>query len=448
MNNTDQTVVQAPKTFEPSKVWRPIRPTAPINPTDDRINQLQGKIAKITDSLSGLTVTVADTTGSNPITPVNAPAQVTGVSAAVTAKNINGALMCVLDVSFTPHANFAAAQLWITGYNGNTAPQLLTQGFSSPIEYAAQITNELVTLTVVALNSGNVAADFSTAPTAVVLLNGASTAPPAPTINQGLVALGGGTGWQFSFSPLNGLLADVIQGYWIYRDTVHVTPTGTSARFQFIPQPPSTLPYTFQDITGSTYFYWVSAVSVSGLESPLSDATSVDVITPYYPTTTGTTGTPFANPSFAYDGNAATSSSSSVAGPSGSAGSAAANETWSDFPAGPTAVTITNVVLEVLSYASINNQGAAILEYSLDGGSSWTTFYSISSTAGGVANAANQYYTATLSIAQDPTLIQVRATLAAATVPTSFDSHGTPIAWSQGVAVQNIYEARVSVTYH
>jgi hypothetical protein len=300
----------------------------------------------------------------------------------------------------------------------------------------------------VALNSANVAADFASAPTAVVLLNGSSTTPPAPTINQSLVAISGGTGWQFAFSPLNGLLADVIQGYWIYRKSAHVAPTGTGDRYQFIQQPPSTLPYTFQDVTGATYFYWVSAVSVSGLESALSDATAVNINTPYYPTVTGTSGVAFSNPSYAYDGNAATAATASIAGPSGSAGSAATNETWSAIPAGPGGVTITAIVLEVLSYASITNTGTALLEYSLDSGATWNTLYSINSSVGGSASAAQQYYTAALLVGQDLTLIQVRASNSAATIPTAFDSHGTPIAWSQGATVQNIYEARVTVTYH
>jgi hypothetical protein len=436
MNDTDQTIAQAPKTFEPSKIWRPVRPVAPIDPTDDRINQLQGKIAKATGSISEINATITETAAGTP----GAPAQVTGVSASVTAKNINGTLMSVLDVSFTPHANFSSAQLWVTGYNGSSTPQLLTQGFTSPIEYAAQVTGELVTLTVVALNASNVAADFASAPSCIALLNGSSTTPPAPTVNQPLVALSGGTGWQFAFSPLNGLLADVIQGYWIYRKTSHVAPTGTGDRFQFIPQPPSTLPYTFQDVTASTYFYWVSAVSVSGLESALSDATAVNTTTAYYPTVTGSAGTPFSNPSYAYDGNAATASIASIAGPPSSGGSVAADETWSAIPAGPTLVTITAIVLEVLSYASITNSGTALLEYSIDNGATWNTLYS--------GPAANQYYTAALLTTQDLTLIQVRASCSAVTVPTAFDSHGTPIAWAQGAAVQNIYEARVSVTYH
>jgi len=172
MNNTDQTVAQTPKTFEPSKVWRPVRPVTPIDPTDDRINQLQGKIAKVTSSVSEINTTITDTAAA----AVGAPAQVTGVSASVTAKNINGVLMSVLEVSFIPGLNFSSAQLWITGYNGNSSPQLLTQGFSSPLEYAAQVTGELVTLTVVALNSANVAASFASAPSTTALLNGSSTA--------------------------------------------------------------------------------------------------------------------------------------------------------------------------------------------------------------------------------------------------------------------------------
>lgn len=438
MNNTDQTVAQAPRTFEPSKIWRPVRPIAPIDPTDDRINQLQGRIAKVTGSVASINTTITDTAAG----VVGAPAQVTGVSVAVTAKNINGTLMAVLDVSFVPHANFASAQLWVTGYNGNSSPQLLTQAFTSPIEYAAQITNELVTLTVVALNSSGVAANFATAPSATVLLNGASTAPPAPTINQSLVALSGGTGWQFAFNVINGLLADVITGYWVYRSASHVTPTSPTGRFMWIPQPPSTVPYTFQDVTGATYFYWVSAVSTSGLESALTDATATNTTALYYPTVAAGS---YPNPERAYDGNTASSSGVSIASPFGAPGGNSASEVWSAFPAGPGAVTITAVVLEILSYASTDNHALALLEYNSGDGTGWHSLYSLNTADGFSSTAAYQYYTVSLPTTQDLTLVQVQAsTSGISTHPTG----GDPGEYDQGTATQNIYECRISVTYH
>lgn len=446
MNNTDQTVAQTQKTFEPAKIWRPVRPTAPIDPTADQINQLLGKINAVEKTVSNLSTTVQDVSAANPTSPSSAPDQVTAVSATVTAKNINGVLMDVITVSFTPGFNFAQAQLWITGYNGNSAPQLLTQGFSSPIEYAAQVTGELVTLTVVAVNSAGVAASFSSAPTATALLNNSSTAPPAPTINQGLVALSGGTGWQFAFNLISGLLSDVVAGYWVYRSSTHTTPTGTSQRFQWIAQPPSTLPYTFQDVTGGTFYYWVSAVSVSGLESSLTDATAVSTTIYKYPSTTSGS---FSNPAYAYDGNDITCASSSVSGPSGHGGSSADNETWSGFTAAPGAVTIDSIQLQVSSSASVLDDGAAELAYSLDGGSTWTDLYYLNTTTvHGNASESKQYFNATLSTSQDLTLVQVKANTAAATYLPAGGDPSDPADWVQGSTVQNVYEARIAVTYH
>lgn len=446
---TDQTISQATSP-DPSKIWRPVRPVSVADPTSDQISQLRGQIAKLTDSLSQLNLTVQDNASSSPTSTVNAPAQVTGVSASVTAKNINGVLTAVIDVSFTPGLNFSSAQLWATNYNGNGSPQLLTQGFSSPIEYAAQITGELVTLTVVAVNSAGVTADFASAPSATALLNGASTTPPAPSISQGLTALSGSTGWQFAFNTINGLLSDVIAGYWVYRSSTHTTPTSTSARFQWIPQPPTTLPYTFQDITGSTFYYWVSAVNTSGLESALTDTTATNVTVSDYPTAYSPgTGTAFSNPTYAYDGNVGTAASISISGPSGTGGSTSGGEQWDTFSAAPTGVTITGITLEVSSAANVNERGVAELQYSLDSGSTWSDLYNLNTTSGGSgASTPKQYYTATLLTTQDLTHVQVKATVAAVTyLPTGGDPHD-PADWVQGSVAQSVYEVRITVTYH
>jgi hypothetical protein len=99
-------------------------------------------------------------------------------------------------------------------------------------------------------------------------------APPAPTISQSLTSIP--HGYQFSFLQVQLPLGSqtTISTYKIYRST---TSANTNAQvIQTISHNPSNagVPITIQDgqPNGSTFFYFVSAVSTAGVESSLTPA--------------------------------------------------------------------------------------------------------------------------------------------------------------------------------
>jgi hypothetical protein len=111
-----------------------------------------------------------------------------------------------------------------------------------------------------------VTADIALAQSAVVLLDGVISAPPAPSISQALLTITAGAttmGQQFGFNFLSGQVADVIDGYWVYKVGAHSAPTPPASRFKYVKHnPQGAANYTFQDVSGvSTNFYYVSAVN-------------------------------------------------------------------------------------------------------------------------------------------------------------------------------------------
>ncbi len=176
----------------------------------------------------------------------------------------------------------------------------MTDGITSPVSFFCDTTLETVTVTVVAKGSTGLTASFGAAPTTTVLLDGVTSAPAAPTITQSALPIFGGI--QFSFAQLTGVAADSIQCYKIYRNTSNNT--GTATVVQTIVHDPKNAgsPITFQDsniLASTAYWYWVTAVNTSGLESVFSSAG----------TTTGNFSIPvetinlFANPSTQGSGN-------------------------------------------------------------------------------------------------------------------------------------------------
>jgi hypothetical protein len=97
---------------------------------------------------------------------------------------------------------------------------------------------------------------------------------PAPAIVQTLTTIP--TGYQFTFRqvllPLSSTTA--INSYKVYRNTVNVS--ASAQAIQSIPHHPEStgVPVVVQDSqpNGVTMFYWVSAVSVVGVESSLTPA--------------------------------------------------------------------------------------------------------------------------------------------------------------------------------
>jgi hypothetical protein len=436
MDNTDSTIASAQLTSTPSKTWRPVRPITIVDTSGDQIQKLQRQVANINGTTASITAAVTSAT--------TAPDQVYAVSGTVSPYKSPTGMKSLVAINFTPAGNFALAAIWFTGYGGSSTPQLMSQGYSSPVEFLAETTGETVTVTVVAINSDGVSADFSSAPTILLTLSSTGTAPPAPTINQTIVALPGSAGWQFSWNVLNGLLNDIISGYWVYRSSSPTTPNPPASRVQFFPQPATNIGVmTFQDYISGTQYYWVSAVSVSGLESALTPASTTSVTSSAYPTSYSGS---FSNPTQAYDGNETSAATADFTTAAVSGDTNSASETWSGWAAW-TGGTIGHLTLDVMADAYVRMNADAALLYSLDGGTTWTTLFSIFATypSGSLtASVMQQYFSVVLSNSQNFTLVRVRASCEA----TTYDDYTRPTVIERpSTATVNIYEARLTVAH-
>lgn len=407
--------------------------------TNNQINSLQTQVSSIQSDLTSTTTTVTALSG--------VPKQVTGVSATESPDKTQAGMFSIVAVDFTPVPGdpyFSGVQIFFTGYNGSTAPQLMSQGSTSPIEFLCSTTHEVVTVTVVAFSASGISADFATAPTTTVSLDGVTSAPPAPSIAQAQVALTKASGWQFSFNVLGGLEFDLISGYRIYHSTVNTTPVPPANQYQAIPQPSTNIgTIVVQEIVAGIVYYWVSSVSTSGLESSLTPVpfvyidpasppptlTPITTVNSYLPTVylngwtnnahdgnyegggglgsqvwglNNDTTYPYTNPTTAYDGNEGTAATLYMQHTHEYAGCI---WTFSAFPGLDSATVVTGAQLKIMSEAKPSSgfAGHCDIWYSLDGGTTFTSKY----VTFGIRS--QQYDTVTLSTSQDFTKIQVMA---------------------------------------
>jgi hypothetical protein len=254
----------------------------------------QSNLLKNPQFVQSVSQTQANTTAISQAT--NPAGYVIGLSTArAVNKNSDNTLSEIVSLTFTPPAanpnlgNFQAIAIYATNYQGSAQPTLVGQGITSPVSFKMSITGETVVLTVQSISSTGIYSAFSGAPTTSVVLNGVTTAPSAPTISTTLAATP--TGYQFSFNYEGGLLADVIQGYNIYRNTSNTT-SGASL-IKNVSQPAqSSGVYTYQETVpnGTFYYYFVSAVNTTGLESLKTSAQSGQIIGGFVPPLTGTDG--------------------------------------------------------------------------------------------------------------------------------------------------------------
>lgn len=209
-----------------------------------------------------------------------APANVTGLSVSeAVIKDSTGVLLQYLFVTFVPPAaNYYAVDIFAVGYQGSTQPVLVGSSQASPANFSLHITGETITLYVVAYSDFGVYASNSitSAPSVTAILNGVTTAPPAPVIASALAATSSGV--SFSWNIENDPTHDVIKGYRVYKNTVNNSTTATAVAT--IPQPAITTgTHVFNDILGAgqVAYYWVSAFNTSALESALTPAQSTAV---------------------------------------------------------------------------------------------------------------------------------------------------------------------------
>ena len=247
------------------------------------VRKLQAKVQDQENQLLRLrkdSKTKVDTSSGKPvIVDAGLPKQVLSATATESPLNDNDHLHSQVSVVFTRDGhdkNFAGASVFFTGYHGNANPVLVAQGNDSPIIFTCDTTLETVQVTLVPYNASFKHAPFAGARATVVALDGQTSAPPAPSLASGTVTIQNGAtvlGQQFSFNFLPASLTERIVGYNIYRKSSNTTPT-LSDRIAFVPHNPTQQgAYVFSDLSGvATNYFWVSALSASGLESSLSAA--------------------------------------------------------------------------------------------------------------------------------------------------------------------------------
>jgi hypothetical protein len=225
-------------------------------------NQVQQAVSK-----SVTTTTTKD--GASTPTPSGTPAQLLSVSAVESPTKVQAKTVSLVSVTFTrdtSDSNFGGMRVWLTGYKGTVTPVIVAEGTQSPINFLLETTGETVTITGQAVGTSGVPADFVKSPTCTVLLDGVISAPPGPTIAQSLIPTP--TGYQFQFNQLAGLTADVIDSYRVYRNTANNSATATLlVTYKNDPTNVGAIVVSDDAQFGESYFYWVTAVNTSGLES-------------------------------------------------------------------------------------------------------------------------------------------------------------------------------------
>ena len=443
--------------------WMPVRPVSnplPALGTQNQLDSITNTLAKVNTSVMDAAAaaasaqSTADSAASDATDIKTAPKQVTlGEVTESPYKTPNGQTLSLVAVDFTPvtgDAYFESVNIYFVGYNGNANPQLMANAAVSPAQFLCQTTHETVQVVVVAVSAYGVEADFASAPSASLALDGVVSAPPAPSISQAQVSLAGNTGWQFSFNIIGGLEFDQIQSYRVYHSESNTTPEQgpqSPNYFRTIPQPNTNIGQeVVQEVTGDILFYWVSAVNTAGLESDLTPVpfayidpgspppsiAPVSTTKSYSPVlllngwaanahagnyesggglgaqvwgTNNDTTFPYTNPSYAFDGNQATAANCSMSHTHAYAGCI---WTFSNFAALPTGTTVQSASISVVSEVAATAgpiHGHADIWYSLDNGSTWTSLYVSFSARGQKTD------TITLPAGQDFTQVQVMAFL-------------------------------------
>jgi hypothetical protein len=267
----DTNIHGIPTTFRPIKVIAPVKGVTPVTPIQ--------KPAPVV-------VSQPSTGGQNGV-----PLPLLNVSATQTPIKQQSYTNSLVTITWTQRIdpNVDHVNIWLVGYHGSQNPLLIASGNKAPINFIVDATKETVTVYAQTVSSAGASAPQSLGAQTTVALSGVVSNPPPPTVTTNLVA--SSTGYQFAFAYEAGLLQDVIQSYNIYRNTSNTT-VGATIR-KNVPQPSTnTGSYVYQEDTtpGTVYFYWVTAVNTSGLESTKAAAQSGAVVSGALPNLGGNDG--------------------------------------------------------------------------------------------------------------------------------------------------------------
>lgn len=264
LNQVDETLLHTTDNNTTAKLWRPLRAIFPVDTTVDTITKLQKRVTPPTPA------------GQKFAGEVGAiPEQLLSLHATESPSKQQDRVFSEVAVSFTRDSGDPAydhVNIWLRGYKGNTNRVLETQGKDSPVYFLLETTGETVTITAQPVGADGTTAPIELSRSCTVLLDGVISAPPAPTVTQSLIATP--SGYQFTFAQLSAQAADVIDSYKVYRNTSNTSGSATVIRTYKHDPKNASAPIVVQDaITGGTfYYYWVSAVNTTGLESVLTAA--------------------------------------------------------------------------------------------------------------------------------------------------------------------------------
>jgi hypothetical protein len=261
------------------------------NSADSDLNppsSIQSSVPKIPTNLGTLVVTTGTSpalqpasAGNSPVVqaanPTGIPQQVTGLTVSEIPTRLSGSMIALVTAAWTPalgDAFYYSAQVWVTGYHGSFAPQLITSG-KSPLTVNMDATGETVSISVVAVSASGVSAGLAGAPSVIIKLSATSGTLPPPNVSVLLAAYSGG--YQFTFDYLSGIVGTIVTGYNVYRNTSANTFAG-STLIRNVPQNSTASgSYVFQDAVNAgslTYYYFVTSVDIYGSESaPVSAQT-------------------------------------------------------------------------------------------------------------------------------------------------------------------------------
>jgi hypothetical protein len=216
------------------------------------------------------------------------------------------------------------------------------------------------------------------------------------------VTAGGGTSYTVTATALNGFTGNVPL-------SIAGLPSGTTSSFTPATIAGAGTSTLTVNTTGATPG-GTSTLTVTGNSggTPAHSTSATLVVVPplvtLRPTVdTPVNGLPYANPANAQDGNAGTFASGVPAGTQSRGG-----EIWSGFDAGPGSRTVVNLKITSAGNCVFGQAEGFALDYSVNGGATWTTIYSMGIYGGACTSRAQQTDVVSLSAGQNLTQVQVR----------------------------------------